>query len=271
VGHSLSAWAIEGYLAGLSLSELGELKADSRLAQEHRQQIRGVITVAGVYSLWWRKPLRDAARAPLRSAADFYGSNYELELLSGIDALYHVVPRMRSLPLNWIDDILSLPVQRIPWIGSRLEALYRGFQHRLARTPLFSMFYYPGNTSPEMIEHHVRDGMEDLGPRLLEQLANAIQMGKTTTHFHLTPPPQTYEYGSVRREELSLPLLFVGGGRDRLASIDQIYRDGYLEAQTRNKEFLGVEEAGHLDIVTGSRAREEVWMPVVDWLRRNGG
>ncbi len=266
--HSLSAWALEGFFAGLSPDENGRFRANPARGRLNQAKLRGVITIAGIYNVWWRKPVDDFFKSPVRTETDFYGSNYELELLAKTKPLYDIVPKLHSLPLNWMDDILTLPLERVPLIGALLTGLYFRLQHEIIRTPLFSQFFYAKNTEPEMVRMHVQDGMEDLGPKLVEQLANAIKEKRTMSHYHGEPDPQTFSYASVRRWGVQIPLLFVGAGRDRLAGIDQIYKDGFQATKAADKQFLGVEEFGHLDVLNGKKSAPEVMLPIVEWLKR---
>lgn len=268
ITHSMAAWALEGYFAGLAVDAQGRLKANPARGRQNQAKLRGAVTIAGVYNVWWRKPVADFFKNPIRNEADYYGSNYELELLAKVKPLYDLIPKMDKLPLNWIDDVLSLPLEKVPFIGMLLNGLYIRVQHHVVQTPFFNMFYYAKNADPEMVRMHVQDGMEDLGPRLVEQLGNAVKEKRTMTYYHGEPDPETYSYASVRRWGLQIPILFVGAGRDRLASVDQIYKDGFQATKASDKQFLGVEEFGHLDVVSGKKSASEVMVPIVEWLRK---
>lgn len=269
ITHSLSAWALEGYFAGLAVDTQGRFKANPARGRQNQAKLRAATTIAGIYNVWWRKPVADFFKSPVRNEADYYGSNYELELLAKVKPLFDIIPKMDSLPVNWIDDVLALPLERVPLIGDLLNGLYFRLQHRVVATPFFSMFYYARNTDPEMVRTHVQDGMEDLGPKILEQLGNAIQEKRTMTHYHGEPDPETYSYASVRRWGVQIPLLFVGAGRDRLAGVDQIYKDGFQATKAADKQFLGVEEFGHLDVLNGKKSSAEVMVPIVEWMRKH--
>lgn len=266
IGHSLAAWALEGYLSGLTRTITGTVRPSKLVREARRQEIKGVITIAGVYNLWWTHRLADAAKNPLKSSLDFYKSNYEMELISKVDLLYQVLPNLPSLPLGWIGQIINAPLDKLPWIGPKLKNLYSHLQESAASTPLLSMFYYAPNTSPEVVRTHGIDGLEDLGPRLIEQLGNTLEHGMTLSYFHQQRPLNAFEYRNARRQ-LGVPMLFVAGGRDRLASAEMIYRDGYEMTETNDKEFLLNEEAGHLDILVGRNALEKTLTPMLRWLR----
>jgi pimeloyl-ACP methyl ester carboxylesterase len=266
VGHSLAAWAIEGYLAGLSYDSRGHAVPSGPLSFNQQSGIRGVITIAGVYNLDWEKHVGDALKHPITSEADFYHSNYELELLARIKPLYWVVPRLPRLPLGWIGDVLNLPLGKIPFIGRKLEKLYQGVQGDAIGTPILSMFYYAPDSDREMVRQHAVDGLEDLGPRVVEQLANAITDSRTSTYYHVKRGAGVYDYAAIR-DHINVPTLMIGGGRDRLASSFQIFKDGFERTRSADKQFIHVEDFGHLDIVTGIHAPREVMTPVANWLK----
>ncbi len=265
IGHSMAAWALEGYLAGLVYDRNGRIRRQQPLGLARQSKIKGMITLAGVYNLKWDKTITQAAKDPILSELDFYRSNYELELLASIKMLYLIVPHLYALPLDWVSRVLYLPLEQIPWIGKRLSRLYQNLQEQVIQTPLLSTLYYPPNSDPEMVRLHVRDGLEDLGPRLVEQLANALNNQKTESYYHIDRPADAYVYGSVR-SRVEVPMLFVGGGRDRLASSREVYEDGYLATQTKDKQFLHVEHYGHLDIMAGINSPKEVMAPVAKWM-----
>jgi pimeloyl-ACP methyl ester carboxylesterase len=263
--HSLGAWATEGYLAGLGYDRDGHVLPKIEDSAEHQSGIRGLVTIAGVYDLRWEHAVADAAVNPIKNAVDYYHSNYELELLSGVKPLFHVIPNLPALPLGWIGEALNLPLDEIPFVGKELEKLYQGVQSSIVGSPVLNMFYYAPACDREMVIEHAKDGLEDLGPHVIEQLANAINDKRTSSYYHLKRPADAYDYGSVRKH-LDVPTLIVAGGRDRLASAYEIYQDGYLQTQARDKQFLRVEEFGHLDIVTGIHAPSEVMTPISKWI-----
>lgn len=268
IGHSLAAWALDGYLSGLRHDAEGTLLADFRLAGKNRAKIKGLATIAGVYNVHWNKRLSDVLTDPVRSEIDYYHSNYELEALAKARPLYHVVPKLPALPLGWIGSVLNLPLERIPFVGDKLRNYYYGFQDKLVETPILSMFYFSRNIDPEVVRRHAEDGLEDLGPRLIEQLANAINDGIRSSYYHLNRPRSAWDYAPPVSARTGLPMLFVAGDRDRLANADMIFTEGYEKALSFRKQYLRV-PAGHLDILSGNNAIAGVMIPVTRWLREN--
>ncbi len=262
IGHSLAAWVFTGYLGGIEYTPDGQVRPNKKRGAERQAGLAGMITIAGVFSLAWEHSVENFMKDPLRSELDYYHSNYELELLAKNKPLFWIIPRLPGLPLGWIGSVLGLRFDQIPLIGKKLTEIYSGFQSQIIETPVFSMFYSPSNTNAEMVKNHVADGFEDLGPHLVEQLANAVNTHETTSYYHLDRPKQAYKYSDVLKT-LKLPLLFMGGEKDRLASAFQIYHEGYLKSGGRgdqgsynDKVFVAVPNAGHLDILTGENAAE---------------
>lgn len=275
VGHSLAAWALEGYVAGLNYDSDQTVTSSHGIANTRSKKIRGIVTVAGVYNMRWPHSIHNFFENPIRSETDYYHSNYELELLSRVKPLYSWIYRLNEFPLGWIGSILYLRLDQIPIVGKTLALAYSKFQGEIISTPVLNMFYHAPNVNPEMVRLHVRDGLEDLGPRLIEQLANAIRTGRTNSYYHEIAsegthelPTNIYDYSQVRRNLSEVPMLFIGGTRDRLASADQIYQDGFLATNASDKTFLPA-EAGHLDILTGKNALEQVMGPTAEWMKRH--
>lgn len=161
--------------------------------------------------------------------------------------------------------MMTLPIDQIPFIGRTLSWFYSSVLDKIAQTPLLNMFYYPADADPEMVRLHLSDGLEDLGPQLLEQLGNALKDREASAYYHLQQPESLFKY-RVARSNSKLPILFVAGGKDRLANAEMIYQDGYLPTRSDEKQFLKVENFGHLDIVTGIHAPREVMTPIAKWL-----
>ncbi|MGK5083319.1 alpha/beta fold hydrolase [Bdellovibrionota bacterium FG-1] len=271
IGHSLAAWAIEGYLAGITYDRTDDgarrVIPHPQAGLDRQHSLRGVATIAGVYNMRWEHSIAQATTDPIRNALDYYHSDYELELLAKIKPLFRIIPSLWALPLNWVNTAINLPLGQIPWIGSRLTELYLGLQMELIQTPILNLFYFSPEVDPELVRLHAKDGLEDLGPHVIEQLANAIKDQKILSYYHLQPTEETYDYNQIQKH-IDLPMLFVGGGRDRLASALEVYEDGYLKTNARDKQYIYADTFGHMDILSGIHAPQEVMMPVAEWLKK---
>ncbi len=255
IAHSMAAWVMEGYLAGLEWKARGsrEVSSNPDLGVWREAGIAGLVTIAGVYGMRWPKRLSSALRDPIRSERDFYDSNYELEALVKATPIEPILRRMEVVRVGWIRDVLYWPLDRVPVIGSILNHVYGELQMQLARLPIFSIFYYPPSADAETVRQHLRDGLEDMGAPLLFQFAEVIRSGSTG-------------YGGVR-PRIGLPILFVAGDHDRLAHHRTIYEEGFLKTASHDKQYLEARAFGHLDILNGREAPEKVFAPVIEWIR----
>jgi len=264
--YDVPAWAFSGYLSGLTLTENGA-RAHPTLARIHQSLIRGVATISGVYNAWWPKSVHSFATDPVRNERDFYASNYELELAAQSRPLIRAVSYLPAVPLDWVEQIVHLRLGDLPFIGSQLERLYRGALLSAIDTPILSMLYHARNSDPEMVRLHVTDGMDDISPLLLEQLANSVRERELLGHYDGDRPRDVFSYGTANRGERAVPLLFFAGTHDRLANIEMVRRDGFEAARAVDKTFLAVESAGHLDILTGKTSARDMMVPLARWMR----
>jgi pimeloyl-ACP methyl ester carboxylesterase len=267
VGHSLGVYSIEGFLGGIHYDEDGTVQSISGDAQRAQKQIRGVVFIAGVHNLWWKKSLARAAVDPVITKDDYFHSNYEGELLARVKLLYTLFHQAPPFPLSALKSFVGVPLFWFPWIGFDLASLYNRVIDNVALNPFMNLFYYTRNTHGESVRQMGIDGIEDMPMRVLEQLGNTIRLKETSSYFHLKRPNNIYRYGSYRAS-FGLPTLVVAGGHDRLASAEMIYQDGYQANGSPDKQFIKVEESGHLDILMGKNARSEVVAPVVEWLKK---
>lgn len=268
VGHSLAAWVFEGYLSGVYLKD-GRPAPDPVRAAGNAERIRSVVTIAGMYKLTWPKKLKNFLKDPVRNHEDYRNSNYAFEAAALAVPIWHASYRMNELPLDYLGHILDLPLGKIPYIGKILERVSGGFWRELAGTPLFEMLYNSSNMDPQVVLQYARKSLEDPGPRLLEQLRNAILTKKSYEYYHLRRPRDAYDY-SVWRRNIRVPVLFVAGERDMLAHQEGIRSGGFKQySEARNRAFILVPEAGHLDVVNGINSRAKTWIPVVEWIDAN--
>jgi poly[(R)-3-hydroxyalkanoate] polymerase subunit PhaC len=63
-----------------------------------------------------------------------------------------------------------------------------------------------------------------------------------------------------------VPVLVIGGGRDRLAHADHDVRPAFLASTASDRTYRCFESYGHIDLVHGRRAPHEVWPCVAEWL-----
>lgn len=266
VAHSLSAWVVEGYLAGLRMTSKGVVP-DALESLKRSRDIKGVITVAGMFNPRWEFRLLELTKNPILSEEDFYHSNYELEAMARSLPIYPLVREMNSIEFRWLRYATEPPVFEIPYVGPLLRWLYRFYLNdRIVETPILSMFYYTKNIRDDVVWAHGAYGVESTSVRLTEQFGNAIRDGEPLPFYQGKKPKTSYRYMEARRT-FKIPTLFVAGTRDRLASSIQVQEDGFAKYGSSDKTYIE-SEAGHLDIITGHNAEVNVWQPVAQWMKK---
>lgn len=157
------------------------------------------------------------------------------------------------LPTRIVGPLLNVwrPVLDAPWM------------------PLLMPVWAPGSMEPELLEMALKDTFAHEGPRVLSDL---LELGLTKGR----------EAGGVpfleRLRSLEMPLLVAAGDKDGLAP-PRIVRPLYERAGSHEKELVvfgkraGGHPCGHLDMVVGRHAPDEVWPVLVAFLeaqRRKG-
>ncbi len=275
ITHSLGAWMLDGWLAGLEFDKKGLVRANTIKAASRRNRIRGVVTIAGLYQLAWEHMWQDREANPILNETDYYQSNYELELLARIKPLEWIIPRLETLPLGWLNAVVNEPFQKFPWIGSRLDPYYAKISSNLIESPVFNLFYYAPNTSAERVKSHLMDGMESISPKLLEQMSINYHCGERLEYqpIRLGCDAPRFRYSEIRKNRalMQVPQLLLSGGRDRLASSHQVGRFGFEPARNTARaydiEWRVMEGAGHLDILSGKNTAAEVYTPIIEWMQ----
>ncbi len=195
------------------------------------------------------------------------GSPLASRVRAGITLASPVVfPRAASPLSHWIgSQILRLPSprtipQRWPLIGLWLL---------LASSPALSIGMNPENVEPEVLGTALRRSMSNVPRAKLDQLARWALQGT----FRSVDERLDYR-ASLRR--VTTPLLVVAGSADRLATPECVQaalddlppaRTTYLELGRR---YGQVADYGHVDLILGRRAPEEVFVALADWLSHAG-
>ena len=166
-----------------------------------------------------------------------------------IDGMYRAHPLLgivRWLPYRRLGQLASLN----PWLLHRLVG-------EIAANPV--------NIDRRHLAHIARTALTDLPAPLLRQFAEwyggegfARVDGLLDYYDHL--------------DRITAPLLFVAGAVDRLSPLEDI-RFVYDAISSADKELLicGVAQGfsadyGHIDLIFGTRAREEVFPPIARWV-----
>ena len=153
-------------------------------------------------------------------------------------------------------------------IPSALGALLAApFQGVVDDGPFQRMFYNPGNTRLETWQRLMAYGTADVAGGVAQDFVAMIRSGR----FVSRDGAVDFRAGLARNQ---VPVLVVAGKMDRIAIVPAV-KDGY-RALGGPKEWLLVSvasgahaEYGHMDLVVGAHAADDVWTRVLDFLDRH--
>jgi pimeloyl-ACP methyl ester carboxylesterase len=182
-------------------------------------------------------------------AASTLGSPTRLDWGTGLESLMRlgqaVLPKTWMIPSD-LGSHLSVPVQGMIDDG-----------------PFQRFFYNPENTKLESWQRLMAYGVAGVSTGVAQQLLKVVE----TTNF--TSADGTLDFRKSMRE-IKTPILVVGARLDRIALTPAVY-DGY-RALGGEKKWLLISRAngasaeyGHMDLVIGEYAPEDVWSKVLDF------
>lgn len=132
--------------------------------------------------------------------------------------------------------------------------------------PIERLFYNPKNTPPKTFGRLMSFGTANIAAGVVKQLAKVGQ-----GRFESADGTLDFRRDMAR---ITTPVLVVAGRLDRVAPVPAV-KDGFRALGGR-KAWLMVSEAhgakaeyGHMDLVVGERAPEEVWSRVLSWFEKN--
>lgn len=166
-----------------------------------------------------------------------------------------------------------LPLADRPFLKSLFLRLNGPFLGRLL-IPLAPrierIFYHPENMDDEIKAKLLEQALLEIKPGVLDQLLLMIERGDFVS------ASGDYSYRKNLRK-LRLPLMLIGGAADLLAppeSIQEVYRA--VGSTDRSLRIFGRGSKnstpyGHLDLIAGKKAREEVYPAIGNWLKQRDG
>lgn len=149
-------------------------------------------------------------------------------------------------------------------LGASLAAPLQGW---VPQNALQRLFYQPGTSTPEAWQRLLAYGTADIAGGTALQLLPLLQRGRFTS----ADGALDFRADMAR---ITTPVLVVAARLDRLALAPAV-RDGY-RALGGPREWLMITAAngtrgeyGHMDLVIGERAGDEVWSKVLDFFLRH--
>jgi pimeloyl-ACP methyl ester carboxylesterase len=154
------------------------------------------------------------------------------------------------------------------WWGYKRIAQLGSYAMNLSGPLLARVLFTLENCEVEHLGPIGRCAIDDVPSGVTLQMLDWYRERRMTTHYGTLDPVDALE-------RTRTPLLVVCGSKDRLTPLEDV-RVAYDRSGADSKELLvcGREHGfsadyGHIDLVFGRRAREEVFPRLRDWLRKH--
>jgi alpha-beta hydrolase superfamily lysophospholipase len=271
IAASMGAMTLAGYAQGARRTGAGgdlRITADPERARRRQALLAGAVFAEFPAALRWPASLYDA-QGRLRWDAllrDWWrtdgGANFPFEMLSRWGWLQALVSAAGGVPLDWLRH--SHPDQ--PWYAN-LPAPLAEACRRLERRAVQAMLNWAGTFTgathhrAEVMLQGRRYVMDHMKAGVLEQLAACVRARAFISH--LGSPPHVY---SEHYDALTLPLLVVQGGRDRIASPEVTRAAFFDRVASADKTFLFDPDVAHGEVEAAPVACERLYPPIRHWL-----
>ncbi len=154
------------------------------------------------------------------------------------------------------------------WWGYKRIAQLGSYAMNLSGPLLAKVFFTLDNCELDHLGPIGRCAIDDVPSGVTLQMLDWYRERRMTTHYGTLDPVEALE-------RTRTPLMVVCGSKDRLTPLEDV-RVAYDRSGAESKELLvcGREQGfsadyGHIDLVFGRRAREEVFPRLRDWLRKH--
>jgi len=274
IGASMGSMTLAGFLQGAHFAGHGEaarVAADPALAARRQAQLSGAVFAefpaalrwpAGLYGPDGRLRWRALARNWWRTDGDV---NHAFELMARWGWLQAVLTAVGEVPLT---RFRGSP-EREPWYAG-FPSVLRERAERLERSALQAALRAAGtftgatNQRAEVLLRGRRFVLDDMKAGVLRQMAKCVRAGAFVSDTGA--PDHVY---SDHYDALTLPILVVQGGRDRIASPSVVRSAFYERVRSADKELLYDEALAHGEIEAAPVACERLYPQILSWFDRH--
>jgi pimeloyl-ACP methyl ester carboxylesterase len=275
VGHSLGGMVTLAWLqgvrrasvpVGLGLSTHGltiergdRIEADPALAAQRAGQVRGIVALAAPARFTW--PLNPPpARA---TTSGYWDMNLLLEYLAWSPDANVASLLVPVVPGRQVIDVLTDDVTSFPFVGAPIRGYLGRVTRDIGRTYLVAEIMRPGSVDASTLYDALDIAVDDAPVGILRQFMDGIRTGDMREAEVEDPLRRPYSYADGA-SRVRAPLLWVAGREDKLANDDAIAAT-FRTVGSPDKTLLETDH-GHVDLVIGDAAPQDVWSPVLGWL-----
>lgn len=281
VGHSLGAMATYAYLEGAHYErqtiarvphwsfrrgftwvdvKAPRVAADPKLAQARNAAIRGAIAIAGPPRMKWSDP----ATFFDFWQHDYWDYNLILSELAWDPLALAAAYTLVEVPVGQLTDFLTRDIVTLPYVGPQLQPYLQAVATQVGTSFLASDVAYGPNMDGQAINEGLAIAVSDQSTGILRQFTDAIRY-ETFREAHVLDPARSPYVYADHYDRVTAPILVVAGIYDKLCDDEVLHDDGFLPMGSQDKTFFAV-AAGHVDLVIGIAAPQDVWAPAASWL-----
>jgi pimeloyl-ACP methyl ester carboxylesterase len=276
VGSSMGAMTLAGYAqgaTGVGSPALARIVADPAVAAARQAQLAGAVFIEFPAALRWPDSAYDETGQPVwrallrdwwRSDADV---NFPFEIAARWAWLEALIVAAGGVPLDRLRPsgrgealLARLPVP----LADAWRRAERGFVQ--AGLDLVGLLSGHAHYRAEVLLAGRRFVVDQMKAGVLQQMARSVRDRNFASL--LGEPPHVY---SDHYEQITLPLLVIAGGRDRIAHAG-VTRDVFFDrCRAEDRTFLLFEDVSHGEFEAAPVATARVFPPLLEWLATRAG
>ncbi|MBI9076306.1 MAG: alpha/beta fold hydrolase [Desulfatibacillum sp.] len=175
---------------------------------------------------------------------------------------------IRFLPmLNWVTSALGFEESSfVGTVSQNFVPITRAIRRIpgpiLKYNPIAApLLWNPFNMSALAAKTLLGKVVEPVPNSLQKSISTMISQGLSCNQYG---PELVKSMGYIRKNKTRF--LFFYGGNDVIAPPDTVLLAHEIITPTDSGNLIGVHSAGHVDMIIGENAREQVWLPASNWL-----
>ncbi|GIW71796.1 MAG: hypothetical protein KatS3mg102_1338 [Planctomycetota bacterium] len=236
------------------------MRAEPALAARRAAEIRGVIAIGSPARLRWPLVL------PRLDPDLYWDVNVVLSSLAWSPAANLALLPLERIPASEVVHALTVDLPQLPHVGPAVRAYLLWVAATIGNSLLSAQFMLPGSIDPATSYQALAAAADDLPAGAVRQYLDAIRTRDMREAHVLDPVRAPLSYADSHRF-IAAPVLWVAGRFDKIANDDAIEAE-FSALATPDKTLLRVDH-GHLDLVIGDRAPQDVWPALVRWLAQH--
>ena len=238
---------------------------DEQLSQIRNNKLRGLITVGSPAKMDWEIHLNLWNFWRYLNPNDYWRYNFLVEEISKNPLVFLVLKNMDQIPLSVILDFLTDDIENIPFIGPELATIIEWIAGNISDSFLGAQVWYAPNMTPDIAYTVLDYGVESISSNVLLQFIKCAKYHNWQDFYDNDPMREPFVY-SDNYDKITLPVLIITGDKDKLANWKIIRDELYSKISSQDKQFVLLENFGHVDMCVGINAPTVVYPLIENWL-----